>query len=134
MHHSCPALSVKGIKSLHQTEPKNASRVNEYSSFYILINSMYLTQKLKSGYTYMVPQIKAGELKFLVGWRRVRSGRRRRRRGRLSRQARTNKSGIIAGALEFSTRLRQCMTFVNKICSHMSLRDASSARLLQFFR
>jgi len=40
---------------------------NMYSSFYIEINSMYLTQKLKLGYTYMVPQIKAGESEFLVG-------------------------------------------------------------------
>ena len=101
-----------------------------YSSFYIEINSMYLTQKLKSGYTYMVPQIKAGELKFLVGWGRIRPGRRRRRSRRLSNPDFWNKASRIAAAWGFPARLRHCLVFVNKICQS---RDADLHMVFRLF-
>ena len=37
-----------------------------------------------------------------------------------------------ASACRFAGRLRQCMTFVNKVCQSHDEKDAISARLLKF--
>ena len=74
----------------------------------------------------MVPQMKAGELKFLVGWRRVRSRRRRRRRRRLSRPAQTKRSGIIAAAWHWPGWARPAKADFNKICQSHDSRDVDN--------
>ena len=78
----------------------------------------------------MVPQIKAGEVKFLVGWGRIRPGRRRRRSRRLSNPDFWIKALRVAAACRFQARLRHCLVFVNKICQS---RDADLHMVFRLF-
>ena len=84
-----------------------------------------------------VPHFEAFEVDFVVEEGRPGAVDDGRVRGQLLGRGQNDpgqKGLIIAAVLQFPGRLRQCMTFVNKTCSHMMLRDVIAARLLQVFK